>query len=43
MSKIDVAKWVYPPRKAGATILSGELESACKELLGILKEKGVYQ
>jgi len=43
VSKIDVAKWVYPPRKAGATILSGELESACKELLGILKEKGVYQ
>ncbi len=42
-AKIEVAKWVYPPKKAGATILSGELESACKELLGILKEKGVYQ
>ena len=43
VSKIDVAKWVYPPKQAGATILSGELEGACKELLGILKEKGVYQ
>ena len=42
-SKIEIAKWVYPPKKAGATILSADLESACKELLGILKEKGVYQ
>lgn len=42
-TKIEVTQWVYPPKKAGATILSGELESACKELLGILKEKGVYQ
>ncbi|HBE44611.1 MAG TPA: electron transfer flavoprotein subunit beta [Deltaproteobacteria bacterium] len=42
-SKIEIIKWVYPPKKAGAKILSGELESACKELLGILKEKGVYQ
>jgi electron transfer flavoprotein beta subunit len=41
--KIELAKWVYPAKKAGATILSAELESACKELLGILKEKGVYQ
>jgi hypothetical protein len=42
-NKIEVAKWVYPPKKTGATILSGELEGSCKELLGILKEKGVYQ
>jgi electron transfer flavoprotein beta subunit len=42
-NKIEIAKWVYPPKKAGATMLSADLESACKELLGILKEKGVYQ
>jgi len=43
VDKIEVIKWVYPPKKAGATILSGELDGMCKELLGILKEKGVYQ
>jgi electron transfer flavoprotein beta subunit len=42
-SMIEVLKWVYPPKKGGATILSGELEGVCKDLLGILKEKGVYQ
>jgi electron transfer flavoprotein beta subunit len=42
-TKIELAKWVYPAKKAGATILSADLESASKELLGILKEKGVYQ
>ncbi|MCX5815638.1 MAG: electron transfer flavoprotein subunit beta/FixA family protein [Proteobacteria bacterium] len=41
-SMIEVVKWVYPPKKGGATILSGELEGVCKDLLGILKEKGVY-
>ena len=43
INKLEVVKWVYPPKKTGATMLSGELESACKELVGILKEKGVYQ
>ena len=42
-SMIDVVKWVYPPKKGGAAMLEGELDSICKELLGILKEKGVYQ
>jgi electron transfer flavoprotein beta subunit len=41
--KIDLVKWVYPPKKGGAQMLSGELEEICKKLLGILKEKGVYQ
>jgi electron transfer flavoprotein beta subunit len=41
--KIDVVKWVYPEKKGGATMLTGELESVCNDLLGILKEKGVYQ
>ena len=40
---IEVERWVYPPKKGGAQILSGELETVCKDLLGILKEKGVYQ
>ncbi|OPY58629.1 MAG: Electron transfer flavoprotein subunit beta [Syntrophorhabdaceae bacterium PtaU1.Bin034] len=40
---IDVTKWVYPPKKGGATMLSGEPEAMIKELLAILKEKGVYQ
>jgi len=43
VNKIELSKWVYPQKKEGATFLSTELESACKELLGILKEKGVYQ
>lgn len=43
VSKIEAVKWLYPPRKGGATILSGGIEDACQELLGILKEKGVYQ
>ena len=42
-SMIEVNQWVYPPKKAGAKILAGELDDVCKELLGILKEKGVYQ
>ncbi len=40
---IDVMRWVYPVKKGGATMLSGDLEGACNALLGILKEKGVYQ
>jgi electron transfer flavoprotein beta subunit len=40
---IEVERWVYPPKKGGAQILSGDLEIACKDLLGILKEKGVFQ
>ncbi|OPY74366.1 MAG: Electron transfer flavoprotein subunit beta [Syntrophorhabdus sp. PtaU1.Bin050] len=40
---IEAVKWVYPPRKEGAMMLSGELEEVCKNLMGILKEKGVYQ
>jgi electron transfer flavoprotein beta subunit len=40
---LDVVKWIYPEKKGGATMLSGEMEGMCGELLGILKEKGVYQ
>ncbi len=42
-SSIEIVKWVYPPKKGGATILGGDLDVICKDLLGILKEKGVYQ
>ena len=42
-SKIDAERWVYPPTRGGATMLAGDMDSICKELLGILKEKGVYQ
>jgi electron transfer flavoprotein beta subunit len=42
-NKIEVVQWTYPPKLTGATMLSGGIEDACKELLGILKEKGVYQ
>lgn len=42
-STIEIVKWVYPPKKGGATMLSGELDGICKDLLGILKEKGVFQ
>jgi electron transfer flavoprotein beta subunit len=42
-SRIEVVRWVYPVKKGGATMLAGELENVCKDLLGILKEKGVYQ
>jgi electron transfer flavoprotein beta subunit len=41
--KIGVHKWVYPPSKGGAAMLTGDMDSICKELLAILKEKGVYQ
>jgi electron transfer flavoprotein beta subunit len=42
-SLIGLGNWVYPPKKGGAKILSKELDTACKDLLGILKEKGVFQ
>ncbi len=42
-AKIEVIKWTYPEKKGGATMLSGELDDMCGQLLGILKEKGVYQ
>jgi electron transfer flavoprotein beta subunit len=42
-NKIEVEKWVYPPTKGGATMLTGDMDGICKELLGILKEKGVHQ
>jgi len=38
---IEVIKWIYPPKKGGATMLTGDMDTVCKELLGILKEKGV--
>ncbi len=40
---IEVNKWTYPPKKAGAKIFSGDLDESCKELLGVLKERGVFQ
>lgn len=40
---VEMMKWTYPPKKGGAMMLSGELDAVSKELLGILKEKGVYQ
>jgi electron transfer flavoprotein beta subunit len=43
VDKIDVEKWVYPPSKGGAAMISGDMETVCKELLAVLKEKGVYQ
>ena len=40
---IDLVRWVYPAKKGGAVMLQGEPDGVCKELLGILKDKGVYQ
>lgn len=40
---IEMVRWIYPPKKGGAKMLTGELDGLCRELLGILKEKGVYQ
>lgn len=40
---IDVTRWTYPPTRGGATMITGDADNICKELLGILKEKGVYQ
>ena len=43
VKKIGVEKWIYPPMKRGATILAGDMDGVCKQLLEILKEKGVCQ
>ena len=40
---IEVVRWTYPEKKGGATMLTGELDTVCGQLLGILKEKGVFQ
>lgn len=42
-SGIELVRWSYPPKKEGAKLLSTDIDTACKELLEILKEKGVYQ
>ncbi len=42
-AKIELSRWVYPPKKGGATLLEGELSDVCMKLLEILKEKGVHQ
>ncbi len=39
---IDLIRWSYPEKKGGATMLTGEVDAQCKELLEILKNKGVY-
>ena len=40
---IEVVRWTYPEKKGGATMLTGELDAVCGQLLGIIKEKGVFQ
>jgi hypothetical protein len=40
---IEVERWTYPPTRGGATMIQGDADSICKDLLGILKEKGVFQ
>ena len=40
---VEVVKWIYPPKKGGAEMLTGDLDEVCKKILGILREKGVYQ
>ena len=40
---IEVVQWAYPEKKGVATMLTGELDVVCGQLLGILKEKGVFQ
>jgi electron transfer flavoprotein beta subunit len=42
-SLIEVTQWVYPPKKEGAAMLTGDVGDVCGKLLAILKEKGVYQ
>ncbi|HVN22772.1 MAG TPA: electron transfer flavoprotein subunit beta/FixA family protein [Syntrophorhabdales bacterium] len=42
-SLIEVTQWVYPPKKEGAAMITGDVGEVCGKLLGILKEKGVYQ
>jgi electron transfer flavoprotein beta subunit len=43
VKKIRVERWVYPSLKRGATMLAGDMDAVCKELVRILKEKGAYQ
>ncbi|HOJ43805.1 MAG TPA: electron transfer flavoprotein subunit beta/FixA family protein [Syntrophorhabdaceae bacterium] len=38
---IDLVRWSYPEKKGGAKMLTGEVDAVCKELLEILKNKGV--
>ena len=40
---IEVTTWVYPPKKEGAAMITGEPVEVCTKLVAILKEKGVYQ
>ncbi len=40
---IEVTKWVYPPKKEGAAMLTGDVGEVSTKLLALLKEKGVYQ
>jgi electron transfer flavoprotein beta subunit len=40
---VEVSIWSYPPKKEGATIITGEIGEVCSRLLVILKEKGVSQ
>ncbi len=40
---IELTQWVYPPKKEGAAMITGDISEACGKLIGILKEKGVYQ
>ncbi len=40
---LEVTKWVYPPKKEGAAMITGDVGDVCGKLLGLLKEKGVYQ
>jgi electron transfer flavoprotein beta subunit len=42
-SLIELTKWVYPPKKEGAAMITGELSEVCRKLLALLKEKGVQQ
>ncbi len=42
-SLIEITRWVYPPKKEGASMLTGDMGEVCTKLLGLLKEKGVYQ
>jgi electron transfer flavoprotein beta subunit len=40
---IELMRWTYPETKAGARMLSGELENQCREVIDVLREKGVCQ
>jgi electron transfer flavoprotein beta subunit len=41
--KLNLVRWVYPAKKGGAMMLTGEIDQVCKQLLDIFKEKGVCQ